>query len=73
MNIKGIAIVNVREFCYIVYHKSKRKPNEAVVGDSRFKIDRAKRLVNAEFAAISLAHNIRKMIAKGIAYALKWR
>ncbi len=26
---------------------------------------RGKRLVNAEFAAIALAHNIREMIAKG--------
>ena len=30
---------------------------------------RGKRLINAEFAAIVVAHNIRKMIAKAIVYA----
>ena len=44
---------------------------EAVFGqikyDNHFKLFsyRGKRLVNAEFAAIAVAHNIRKMIAKG--------
>ena len=53
-------------------HRSKRPIEpEAVFGqikyDNHFKrfSYRGKRLVNAEFAAIAVAHNIRKMIAKG--------
>ena len=53
-------------------HRSRRPIEpEAVFGqikyDNHFKrfSYRGKRLVNAEFAAIAVAHNIRKMIAKG--------
>ena len=53
-------------------HRSMRPIEpEAVFGqikyDNHFKrfSYRGKRLVNAEFAAIALAHNIREMIAKG--------
>ena len=53
-------------------HRSRRPIEpEAVFGqikyDNHFKRFRyrGKRLVNAEFAAIAVAHNIRKMIAKG--------
>ena len=53
-------------------HRSRRPIEpEAVFGqikyDNHFKrfSYRGKRLVKAEFAAIAVAHNIRKMIAKG--------
>ena len=57
-------------------HRSRRPIEpEAVFGqikyDNHFKrfSYRGKRLVKAEFAAIAVAHNIRKMIAKAIVYA----
>ena len=55
----------------LMYRSIRPIEPEAVFGqikyDNHFKLFsyRGKRLVNAEFAAIAVAHNIRNMIAKG--------
>ena len=80
MIFKGIAIIDIKTFVIFelltsyegLMHRSRRPLEpEAVFGqiksDNHFKrlSYRGKRLVNAEFATIAVAHNIRKMITKG--------